>query len=317
VRRFQIMPLHFALRTPLAKDNSAAAEPAVHLPGRGPAAVMLIHGLTGTPYEMSFVARHLNRQGFTVNCPRLANHGRPLAVLRATRWEDCLDSMREALLAFREKLGPDVPLFVGGLSAGALLALLLAEEFPAEIAGVSCLSPTLFYDGWNVPWTHRLLPLAYATPFARYFYFKEEPPYGIKSEGVRRRIHASYGDARLDADGDFARNGYPYYPVTLYCEMRKLIRHFVQHLPRITAPVQIQQAVEDDITSPRNSEFIYEKIGSAQKELILLRNSYHVITADQERETVAENIAAFCQRVQEQREPSPPEPRRAQNARAV
>jgi carboxylesterase len=265
---------------------------------------MLIHGLTGTPYEMGFVARHLNRQGFTVNCPRLANHGRPLAVLRSTSWEDCLESMRKAFVSFRDQLGPDLPLFVGGLSAGALLALLLAEIFPAEIAGVACLSPTLFYDGWNVPWTHRLLPLAYATPFARYFYFKEEPPYGIKSEGVRRRIHSSYGEARLDSDSDFARNGYPYYPVTLYCEMRKLIRHFTRHLPGITVPVQIQQAVEDDITSPRNSEFIYDNIGSPIKELVLLHDSYHVITADQERETVAENIAAFCQRVLDRQQPA-------------
>ncbi len=278
---------------------------------------MLIHGLTGSPYEMGFVARHLNRQGFTVSCPRLANHGRSLAVLKATIWEDCFDSMRRAFVTFREQLGPDVPLFVGGLSAGALLALLLAEAFPTDIAGVACLSPTLFYDGWNVPWTHRLLPLAYATPIGRFFYFKEESPYGIKSEGVRRRIHASYGDARLDGDGDFARNGYPFYPVTLYCEMRKLIRHFTRRLPTITTPVQIQQAVEDDITSPRNSEFIYKKIGSPMKELVLLHNSYHIITADQERETVAENIAAFCQRVLDRRTPAALAPLRERDAQPI
>jgi carboxylesterase len=291
------MPLHFALRTPSGKDNSAAVEDELFLQGRDGPVIMLIHGLTGTPYEMGFVARYLNRRGFTVHCPRLANHGAPLAVLRVTRWEQCLESMRVAFEKLRSRVGANVPIFVGGLSAGALLALLLSEIFGDAIAGVACLSPTLFYDGWNLPWTHRLLPLAYSTPFARYFYFKEEPPYGIKNEGVRRRIHASYGEARLGDDGDFARSGYPYYPVPLYCEMRKLIRHFIRQLPAFTTPVQIQQAVEDDITSPRNSEFIYQHIGSEMKELVLLHNSYHVITADQERESVAENIAAFCDRV--------------------
>ncbi|MGB8166004.1 MAG: alpha/beta fold hydrolase [Chthoniobacteraceae bacterium] len=291
------MPIHFALRTPAGADNSPGVEDEVFLQGREGPVIMLIHGLTGTPYEMSFVARHLHRRGFTVNCPRLANHGAPLAVLKATRWDQCFESMRTAFRKLRERVGVDAPIFVGGLSAGALLALLLADVLGPEIAGVACLSPTLFYDGWNVPWTHRLLPLAYATPLRQFFYFKEEPPYGIKNEGVRRRIDASYGQAKLGDDGDFARNGYPYYPVTLFCEMRKLIRHCVDRLSAITTPVQIQQAVEDDITSPRNSEFIYQRVASPTKELVLIQNSYHVITADQERERVAEHIATFCERV--------------------
>jgi carboxylesterase len=291
------MPIHFALRTPSGADNSNSVEDEIFLTGRDGPVIMLIHGLTGTPYEMSFVARHLHRRGFTVHCPRLANHGASLAVLKATRWEQCFESMRVAFARLRERVGPEAPIFVGGLSAGALLALLLAEELGDQVAGVACLSPTLFYDGWNVPWTHRLLPLAYATPLRRFFYFKEEPPYGIKNEGVRRRIHASYGQAKLGDDGDFARNGYPYYPVTLFCEMRRLIRHCVARLGGITTPVQIQQAVEDDITSPRNSEFIYDRIASPVKELVLLENSYHVITADHERERVAEHIESFCGRV--------------------
>lgn len=291
------MPLHFSLRTPAGSDNSTAAEDEIFLQGREGPVVMLIHGLTGTPYEMSFVARYLHRRGFTVHCPRLANHGAPLAVLKVTRWEECFDSMRKAFENLRKRVGPEVPIFVGGLSAGALIALLLADMLGAEISGVACLSPTLFYDGWNVPWTHRLLPLAYATPLRHFFYFKEEPPYGIKNEGVRRRIHASYGAAKLGESGDFARNGYPYYPVPLFCEMWKLIRHTVARLAGITTPVQIQQAVDDDITSPRNADFIYQRIASPVKELVLLKDSYHVITADQERESVAEHLAAFCKRV--------------------
>jgi carboxylesterase len=248
---------------------------------------------------MGFVARHLHRRGFTVHCPRLANHGASLPVLKATRWEECFESVRSAYTKLRERIGPDTPIFVGGLSAGALLALLLADAYHDEIAGVACLSPTLFYDGWNVPWTHRLLPIAYATPLRHFFYFKEEPPYGVKNEGVRRRIHASYGQAKLNEDGDFARNGYPYYPVTLLYQMRRLVRHCVARLPFITTPVQIQQAIEDDITSPRNSKFIYRHIASPRKELILLENSYHIITADQERDRVAEHLEAFCDRVLE------------------
>jgi carboxylesterase len=291
------MPIKFALKTPVARDNSPTSDDFIFLPGRDETAILLIHGLTGSPYEMGFVARRLHRQGFTVFCPRIANHGAPLAVIKATTWEECFDSMKKAFLDFREKVPAGTPLFVGGLSAGALLALLLADEFSREIKGVACLSPTLFYDGWNMPWTRHLLPLAYATPLRNFFYFKEESPYGIKNEGVRRRIHASYGAAKLGQDGDFARSGYPFFPATILCEMRKLVKHTTGRLEGITAPVQIQQAVQDDMSSPRNSEFVHKNIGSAQKEIVLLHDSYHVITADHEREAVADHIADFCRRV--------------------
>jgi len=50
-----------------------------------------------------------------------------------------------------------------------------------------------------------------------------------------------------------------------------------------------------DMTSVKNSLFIYKRIGSAVKEMVLLQDSYHVITADQERERVAHDMdSLFC-----------------------
>ena len=133
-------------------------------PQNGPT-VIFIHGLTGTPNEIKFLANFFFRKGYSAVCPRLENHGQPLDILKHTPWEAFYESVRKAYL----KLETRGPIFAAGLSMGALLALLLAEEFPDRIAGVSCLSPTLFYDGWNVPWwTQTLLPLAYYTPL-RYF----------------------------------------------------------------------------------------------------------------------------------------------------
>ncbi len=60
-------------------------------------------------------------------------------------------------------------------------------------------------------------------------------------------------------------------------------------------PVQLIQARDDDMTSIRNSTFIYDKIGSALKEIVLLDDCYHVITADQERATVARSMDSFFQ----------------------
>ncbi len=258
--------------------------------------VILVHGLTGTPNEMQFLAHFLKRRGYSVLCPRLANHGEPIEILKQTRWQEFYESVRQAFLKI-ENSKHGAPVFVAGLSMGALLALLLAEEFPSRIAGVSCLSPTLFYDGWNIPWTSRLLPLAYWTPLKHFAYFKEEPPYGIKNEKIRQRVHDYYQDAELHHLTNVAKFGYPYFPVTLFCELRLLIKHLNKRLPLIDVPVQCIQAKDDDMTSVRNSTYIHDRIRSKVKEIFLLYDSYHVITADQERGAVAQEMDAFFNRL--------------------
>jgi len=176
---------------------------------------------------------------------------------------------------------------------GALLALLLADEFKNEIAGVSCLSPTLFYDGWNTPWYSFLLPLAYKTPLKYFFYFKEEPPYGIKNEAVRRRIHEFYSRADLHNMESVHQYGYPFFPLTLLYQLEKLVKHLRSRLKDISIPVQLIQAKHDDMSSERNSQFIYNHVKSDRKEIVLLHNSYHIITADQERNAVAMHMQRF------------------------
>ena len=266
----------------------------VSLKGENNRTVILIHGLTGTPNEMKFLAQFLNKRGYSVICPRLANHGQPLRILKKTKWQDFYQSARKAFMEIKDsgKL-----IFASGLSMGALLALLLAEEFPDKIAGVSCLSPTLFYDGWNTPWSKCLLPLAYMTPIKHYFYFKEDPPYGIKNEQVRQLVHKYYSQAKLDDIRGIAQFGYPYFPITLLYQLHLLVKYLSKRLPAIYTPVQLIQAKDDDMTSVKNSQFIYDRIASENKELVLLDNSYHVITADYERERVAQEMERFFEEI--------------------
>jgi carboxylesterase len=257
------------------------------------ATVLLIHGLTGTPHEMKGLANFFYRRGYSVLCPRLAHHGEPLHILKWAKWREFYQSVKEAL----QKIPAGQQIFTAGLSMGALLALLLAEEFPERISGTSCLSPTLFYDGWNIPWSHCLLPLAYYTPIRYFAYFKEEPPYGIKNERIRNKVHEYYKNASFADVSGVAKYGYPYFPVTLLCELRLLILELMKKMSRIRIPLQMIQASEDDMTSVRNSQYIYDHVASSQKEIVLLHDSYHVITADQERRTVAQKMDEFFCRI--------------------
>ena len=278
--------------------SSRVPEPDNEILLDGPAAcrVLLLHGLTGTPTEFAFVARFMrHRGGLSVECRRLVNHGQPMAILAETRWEQLLESAQTHLRTARARADRDgVPLVVGGLSLGAILALILAAEQPQAVDGVVALSPTLFYDGWNVPWTQRLIPLAAYLPVRQFAYLREQPPYGIKDEILRKKVAATYERAALGDDAHAAELGYSHFPLRLFCEMRHLIARCMRELPAVRAPLLVVQAVHDDATSPRNSEYILERVRSAQKALVLLENSYHVITADLDRAEVADRMTRFC-----------------------
>jgi carboxylesterase len=299
------MSIKFAIRLKRRDRNAAppvlARAEDLFFKGSNGCLVLLIHGLTGTPHEMKFMAQHLNEKGYSVACPRLANHGKSLSILKKTKWQDFYESAKKSFLEAGDQYAM---VFVGGLSMGALLSLLLAEEFSGKIAGVSCLSPTLFYDGWNMPKYRWLLPLGSGTFLKHFFYFKEDPPYGIKNEAIRRYVHRYYSQAQLDNIEGVDQYGYPFFPLTLLDQLDRLVKHITPKLGAITTPVQLIQAKEDDMTSIKNSQFIYERIKSGQKELILLENSYHVITADQERDKVAQKMAGFFTGIVQSKETS-------------
>jgi len=278
----------------------------IFLQARGGSLALLLHGLTGSPSELGYVAFHLQRRGgITVHCPRLANHGQPLALLARTRWQELYASAKIAFLEARaEARTRGSALVVGGLSIGANLALMLAAEFPEDVAGVACLSPTLFYDGWNVPWQHKLLPLARYTPLKNFTFLREGPPFGLKDEALRERIAARYGEMSLRDSSGAAALGYAYFPVRLFCEVQPLIRRCIRALPAVKAPLLLLQAENDDMTSPRNSQFIYDRVRSPRRELVLLRNSYHLVSTDLERAAVAGRLQAFCRSLESEARPA-------------
>ncbi len=282
---------HFKKPENLITEETLDKEGRLFFQGTNGATVILIHGLTGSPRETGYLAQFLHRKGFTVVCPRLANHGQPMVIFRKTTWQQMYESVRQAFLE-RERAG-DKTIFVSGLSVGALLALLLACEFKDRVKGVSCLSPIFFFDGWNAPKRRFLLPLGYYTFLKYYLFFKDGFPYGIKNEAIRQRIHDYYDQRTVHDLGDVTKNGYPFYPIALLHQHNLLVSYLKKRMNQIHSPVQIIQAQDDDMSSVKNAQFVYDKVSSQTKEIVLLKDSYHVIVADQEREKVAHALNRF------------------------
>ncbi|PWR23060.1 alpha/beta hydrolase [Zavarzinia compransoris] len=253
----------------------------------GSTAVLLIHGLTGTPGEVKPLARALARDGNSVYGVQLAGHCGTEADLLATDRHDWLDSALDAFDRIRRN---HETVFVGGLSMGALLSLMVAAERPGLVAGCLLYSPTMFYDGWSIPRASIFLHLALVLGLGRFVRFRESFPHGIKDERLRAKI-VSQMEAGRSADA-----GLLYMPGLSLRQLLRLISTLKRRLPRIRTPTLLLHAREDDVTSIRNAAYIAANIGG-RIEKILLENSYHMITIDQERDLVADHSAAFIRRI--------------------
>jgi carboxylesterase len=52
-------------------------------------------------------------------------------------------------------------------------------------------------------------------------------------------------------------------------------------------------AIEDDVASPRSAEFVAMNVGTPQVRTILYRNSYHILTIDNDKQSVADETIGF------------------------
>lgn len=255
--------------------------------GRG---ILLIHGLTGTPMEMRLLGKGLHAAGFTVHGVQLAGHCGSVDDLLKTGWRDWYASVESAAEALSQEVDE---LCVGGLSMGALLALLLAAERPELVQGVGVYGATFRYDGWAVPWQARLtftLPWLKKLGLGRSGLFMEQPPYGLRDETLRAQISA----AMLSGDSGVAGlPGNPWYSLAELYELSNRVRTL---LPQVTAPCLIAHATEDDIASLSNAWLVQEQV-SGPTELLLLENSYHMITIDRERRMLAKASARFFSQI--------------------
>ncbi|ROR05681.1 carboxylesterase [Erwinia sp. JUb26] len=255
-------------------------------------AVLLIHGLTGTPKEMDSIGMRLHRYGFTVSIPVLPGHCADMnALLQTNR----LDWLQAIATEYRRLTGEGYVVFAGGLSAGASMGIILAHHFP-DMRGLALYAITLKCNGWAVSKFSFMLPLLLKIPlFRNHYHFKEAPPYGIKNEQLRERIVM-----RLQS-GDSSAAGHTNTPGVMLREVLRLAGEAKRVMPTTRVPALLIHAREDDVTDIANSRYVERHYGG-KTAFIQLEESYHLVTIDQERQQVAEATARFFYQQLDERE---------------
>jgi carboxylesterase len=228
--------------------------------------VLLSHGFTGTPQSMRPWAEHLAAQGFTVRLPRLPGHGTTWQEMNRTRFEDWFSAVDAA---FTELSGRCAKVFVGGLSMGGTLVTRLAEQRGTEVAGLMLVNPAYRAEDPRLaalPVIKRLVPSLKAIGN------------DIRKEGV---TELAYGRTPLKA-------------------LHSLVQSWdgvVRDLPQVTQPLLLMRSAVDHVVPASSSALLLSRISSKDVTEVILENSYHVATLDNDAEQIFELSTDFVRRV--------------------
>ncbi len=156
------------------------------------AGVILIHGLTDSPYVFRALASKLHERGCWVVALRLPGHGTAPSALTTIDWRDWAAAVRMATADLRRRLPTEVPLYMIGFSTGAALAVeyslarLEGEPLPGVDALV-LLSPAIGVDplAWLAVWQERFSMLPGLGKLAWLDLIPEYDPYKYNSFPVR------------------------------------------------------------------------------------------------------------------------------------
>lgn len=244
-------------------------------------AVLLFHGLTGSPFELKKYGQFLYNNGYDVFAECLPGHGEKFDEIYTVKYQDWLEF---AYLEFEKLESKYEKVFVSGLCLGAVLALAVGIKYGNRVSGIVSLSTTLYLDGWRLPWYKCFIPLALCTILKFYYNYPECEPHGIKNIKTRNAVK------KLLLKGDVGMDNFP---MIGFSELLKLSAFVRKELSKVISPILIIHSKEDDLTSVKSAEVVYKNISSKDKEYIVLYDSYHMVLYDNEKEFVFNKVLEF------------------------
>ena len=225
--------------------------------------VLLSHGFTGTASCMKPLGEYLNRtEGWTVRGVRLKGHGETPAAMALTTAQDWIDSV-EAGVQELEKRCKHV--FISGLSMGGTLTLYMAARYPGRFKAIAPINACVEFQNPDLA----ALAFDHGAPAT-------VPGVGsdIKKPGITEIVYADV-------------------PVPAIKQIYGLMCVTKDLLPRITAPALVLTAPDDHIVPAVNGSLILNGINSTLRQQVLLRESYHVATLDNDADLINASVRSF------------------------
>ncbi len=241
--------------------------------GKGPSAVLLIHGINDSPAAYGKLAPELAKS-FTCRVMRLPGFAMPVdqyAKTNRQQWIAAVDTEVAKLAEDHSQVHIVAHSLGGAVTVRYLVdrpnfngkVVLIAPAF-----GVSNdRSPVLSTRTWHTVGSYLL-----------WFTRITESPFGLDARGV--------------TDEEYPWRT-PFAPRTLFDETFALIDENRDRASDITPPLMMILAKDDHVIDVAAARRFYEEVPSEDKQIVLLEHSGHAVTIDNEWRLVAEEIAAF------------------------
>ncbi|MFJ7921571.1 alpha/beta hydrolase [Lysinibacillus fusiformis] len=229
----------------------------------GPRAVLLLHGFTGSSADVRMLGRFLEKKGYTTLAPHYKGHGVEPEELITTGpadwWQDVVAAYKQLQDAGYDEIA------VAGLSLGGVMALNVALNNPVKGIVTMCAPMTMrttdvMFEG----------VLKYAKDYKKF--------QGKQEEQIETEVAL------------IAEKGMPSLQ-----ELREFIVRTRQEIDMIYAPIFVVQATNDEVIETESANIIYNQTESLDKHIKWYENSKHVITLDQEKDQLHEDIYRFLE----------------------
>ncbi len=219
--------------------------------GEGDRAVLVLHGIAGSPAQVKDMCRRLADEGMHVYGAVLPGHGTDPEDLYGITWRRWYEHVRAEFDRLRERHGN---VSVIGFSLGAALGMKLAMERPVE--KLACLSTPcysyLFHDRLPAHWVLRMASHVASTArcFPRRLPDTEDGPEYMIYRNVPMDALNTVVDLTKELKGRFAN---------------------------VRTPTLLLHSKRDPASRPVGAQHIYDRLGSEEKRLVWRERAPHGI----------------------------------------
>jgi carboxylesterase len=246
--------------------------------GRGDDACLLLHGFTGSPWELRPLGDSLAARGYYVKAIRLPGHGTtPEAMehVAARDWEEAAEDALSSLGNFRQ-------VFVAGLSMGALLGMLLAARRPDRVHGLALMAPAMRFLGPTMTLLRAIRDVPLLETF-RPWIEKSSTDIEDPVERAAAPVMKRFPSARLH-------------------DLWTVQERAREAMPQVRAPTLIAVAQNDHVVSMEGGRELARGLKEAPLvRFIRIEQGFHIMPRDRGREVLAAEVGEFFDRLTEGR----------------
>lgn len=232
--------------------------------------VVVIHGFSGSPYQMRDLGKFLCGHGYTIVIPRLPGHASRLEYFARSTGDNWQAAVHASVVNLQ---GTCSTIVLIGRSFGGVLALRELLAHPTEIHSVICISTP-------APLLQQRLQ-RFALPLLLMFKQRIAKPWAKEEERNERIAQGRYLELPIPAVQEY---------LNVLCSLRSA------RLDALAAPMLFIHGEQDDAVSPKSLSWYLRKLPPQSTESLLLKAAAHDAAFLHTNNALQQRIVDFLQK---------------------